>query len=222
MVQISHDDSERFDLVQSSLYTPVLGDVLDSIGRVHQFLEAAIQPMLPNMTVVGRAMPVLIGDVFETQAKPFGRLTEALDALQAGDVYLARRARVECAAWGEIMTAAARARGAAGAVIDGYHRDTNKVLEQDFPVFSRGSYGQDSGVRGSVLDYGVRIEFEGVRVSPGDLIVGDKDGVLVIPSEVEDEVLERALIKASTENDVRHAIEQGMSTTEAFATYGVL
>ncbi|MGW4767273.1 RraA family protein [Nocardia sp. NPDC004278] len=222
MATIPPNDTERFDLVAASLYTPVLGDILDAIGRTHQFLPAAVQPLLPTMIVVGRAMPVLVGDVFGTPAKPFGKLTEALDALQPGDVYLARRGRLDCAAWGEIMTAAARARGAVGAVIDGYHRDTDKVLDQKFPVFSRGGYGQDSAVRATVLDYGIPLEIDGVQIAPGDLIVGDRDGVLVIPAALEDEVLARALDKASAENQVRHAIEQGMSTTEAFATYGVL
>lgn len=215
-------DSERFELVRRTLYTPVLGDVLDALGRAHQFLSAGIRPLLPTMAVVGRAMPVLIGDVFGPSGTPFGRLTEAVDSLQPGDVYLARRGRAECAAWGEILTAAARARGAQGAVIDGYHRDTNMVLEQNFPVFSRGNYGQDSGVRAHVLDYGVTVEVDGVVVNPRDLVVGDRDGVLVVPADLEDEVIERALTKASAENVVRQAIETGMSTTEAFATYGVL
>lgn len=222
MTAIPKEESARFELVTEMLYTPVLGDILDTLGRVHQFLPAAIQPLLPSMTVVGRAMPVLIADVFEAGTKPFGKLTEALDALQPGDVYLARRATTDCAAWGEIMTAAARTRGAHGAVIDGYHRDTSKVLEQKWPVFSRGAYAQDAGTRASVLDYGVPIEIRGVRINPGDLVVGDRDGVLVIPYEIEDEVLERALKKATTENEVRRAIENGMSTTEAFSTYGVL
>jgi regulator of RNase E activity RraA len=215
-------DSERFELVARELYTAVLGDVMDTLGRVHQFLPAGIRPLLPTMKVVGRAMPVLISDVFGTSAKPFGRLTEALDSLSPGDVYLARRGRAECAGWGELLTAAARARGARGAIIDGYHRDTDRVLDQDFPVFSRGGYGQDAGVRAHVLDYGVTVEIDGVVVQPGDLVVGDRDGVLVIPAEIEDEVVERALTKASAENVVRQAIEGGMSTTEAFATYGVL
>jgi len=89
-------------------------------------------------------------------------------------------------------------------------------------VFSRGGYGQDSGIRGSVLDYVVPVEIDGVRIVPGDLVVGDRDGVLVVPAELEDEVLELAAVKAGAENVVREAIEQGMSTTEAFATYGVL
>jgi regulator of RNase E activity RraA len=215
-------DARRFEIVARELYTPVLGDVLDALGRAHQFLPAAVRPLLPTMTLVGRAMPVLIGDVFGTPGKPFGRLTEALDSLQPGDVYVARRGRAECAAWGEILTAAARTRGARGAVIDGYHRDTGRVLEQQFPVFSRGCYGQDAGIRAQVLDYGVTVEIDGVVVNPGDLVVGDRDGVLVIPADIEDEVVERALAKASAENVVRQAIEAGMSTTEAFATYGVL
>lgn len=219
---ITRLDSARFELVASTLYTPVIGDILDTLGFQHQFLPAAVTPIVPTMTLVGRAMPVLIADVFGVQQKPFGKLTEALDALQSGDIYLARRAGIACAAWGEIMTAAARARGAAGAVIDGYHRDSNAVIAQNFPVFSRGGYGQDAGVRASVLDYGVSVEIEGVHINPGDLVVGDRDGVVIVPGAVEDEVLERAVQKVATENVVRQQIELGMSTTEALATYKVL
>lgn len=215
-------DTERFALVREHLYTPVLGDVLDQLGRTHQFLPQGIQALHPDMVLVGRAMPLLITDVFETQRSPFGRLTEALDQLEPGDVYLARSGRAQCAAWGEILTATARARGAAGAVIDGFHRDTVRILEQDWPVFSRGRFAQDAGVRASVVDYRVPLEIDGVRVNPGDLIVGDIDGVVVVPSAVENEVLELALAKATAENMVRQAIEGGMSSTTAFATYGVL
>jgi len=215
-------DADRFDLVKTKLYTAVLGDILDSMGRVHQFLPAAVRGLQPQMTLVGRAMPALIGDVFGTPKRPFGQLTEALDSLHAGDVYLARSARLECAAWGEILTTASLARGAVGAVIDGYHRDTRQILGLDFPVFSRGSYGQDSSVRSVVLDYGVPIEMGDARIAPGDLLVGDRDGVLVIPAGIENEVIERALAKASTESKVLIAIQNGMTATEAFATFGVL
>ncbi len=222
MTTLPRTDPERFALVNSSLYTAVIGDILDTLGRVHQFIPAAVRPLLPEMRLAGRAMPVLIADVFSVPEKPFGRLTEALDALQAGDVYLARRGRQDCAAWGEILTASAVARGALGAVVDSFHRDTAKVLQQGFPVFSRGAYGQDSSARAVVLDFGVPVEIGGVAITPGDLVVGDIDGVLVIPADLEDEVLELALIKAAKENVVRDAIERGMSSTEAFATYGVL
>lgn len=206
----------------STLYTPVIGDVMDVLGYTHQFLPSEIRAIQPGMTVVGRAMPVLISDRFDNSRKPFGLLTEALDQLEPGEVYLARGGRVECSAWGEILTATARGRGAVGAVVDGFHRDTPKVLAQDFPVFSRGAYGQDAGPRSSVIDFRVPVQIGQVSVTPGDLVFGDVDGVLVIPQAIEDEVIERALAKATAENTVRAAIERGMSSTDAFRTYGVL
>ncbi|MGC4153625.1 MAG: RraA family protein [Propionicimonas sp.] len=216
------NDATTFDTVRRRLSTPVLGDALDALGRYHQFLPPGIRPLIPSMKLVGRAMPVLIADTFGPQERPFGRLTEALDSLLPGEIYLARGGRTECAAWGELLTATAIVRGARGAVIDGYHRDTPAVLEQDWPVFSRGCYAQDAGMRTSVLDYRIPVEIGGVSVTPGDLIVGDVDGVLVIPQEVEAEVIERSLVKATTENVVRKAVEAGMSSTAAFAEYGVL
>jgi 4-hydroxy-4-methyl-2-oxoglutarate aldolase len=213
---------ERLDLVRTTLYTAVIGDVLDQLGRKHQFLPPEIHPLAPEMRAAGRAMPVLTRDVFGAQREPFGRLTEALDDLRPDEVYLARNPRAQCAAWGEILTATARARGAAAAVIDGYHRDTHRVLEQRWPVFSRGAYGQDAGVRTSVVDFRTTVEIGQVSVEPGALVVGDVDGVVVVPRELEDEVLERAVAKAAAENQVRAAIESGMSASEAFATFGVL
>lgn len=216
------EDHERFALIRSKLYTPVIGDVLDQLDRRHQFLGPGLVPLEPDMVVVGRAMPVLVAPVFGVQERPFGRLTEALDQLIEGEVYVAAAAGIACAAWGEILTATARMRGATGAVIDGFHRDTPQILTQNWPVFSRGAYAQDSSVRSAVLDYRVPVEINGVTVAPGDLIVADRDGVLVVPADVEQEVLERALAKASTENLVLAAILGGLSSTEAFAQYGVL
>lgn len=215
-------DAELFQLINERLYTAVIGDVLDQLGRTHQFLPQPIRPLLPGMRLAGRAMPVLVADAFGPQAKPFGLLTEALDDLRPGEVYVGLGATLPNAMWGEILTAASRARGAVGAVVDGFHRDTVKVLEQPFPVFSRGPYAQDSAVRMVVRDFRTPIEIAGVAIRPGDLIVGDIDGVLVVPADVEAEAIERALAKASAENLVRAAIERGMSATEAFATYGVL
>ena len=215
-------DTERFGLIRKLLYTPVVGDVLDALGRYHQALPQPIQPLKEDMIIVGRAMPVLIASVFGPQTQPFGRLTEALDQLEPDEVYLACGGGMPCAAWGELLTVTARVRGAAGAVIDGYHRDTPKVRDQQWPVFSRGRYAQDAAVRASVIDYRVPVEIGNVLVSPGDLVIGDLDGVVVVPSDIEDEVIAMAVEKATTETQVRAAIEGGMSSSEAFATFGVL
>lgn len=219
---LANDDKARFEQIKELLYTPVVGDILDQLGCYHQFLPQSVQPLRESMKVVGRAMPALMIDVHGEQEKPFGLLTEALDQLQSGEVYIAGGGDMRCAYWGEILTATAMHRGAVGAVVNGYHRDTPKVLEQDWPVFSRGRYAQDSSVRTKVAAYRCPIEIGGVWIEPGDLVFGDLDGVVIVPRKHEDEVLGRAMEKATTENVVRKAIEKGMSSTEAFKKYGVL
>ncbi len=215
-------DDELLSLIRRELYTPVVGDILDTLGYYHQFLPQPIRPMTDDMVVAGRAMPVLMMDVYEPQDDPFGLMTQALDDLKSGEVYVAAGAFNRSANWGEIMTAAAKSRGAAGAVVDGYHRDTPQVLSQQFPVFSRGNFAQDSGPRMKVADFRVTIEVGGIRIQPGDLLFGDVDGVLVIPSEALEETIGKALEKARGEKVFRQEIEGGLSTTEAFRKYGIL
>jgi regulator of RNase E activity RraA len=216
------DDAQLFDLMRTLLYTPVVGDILDDLGLTRQFLPQPIQPLRDDLKLAGRAMPVLMIDVYGKQNQPFGKLTEALDQLQPGEIYLASGGEMRCAYWGEILTATAKKRAAAGAVINGFHRDTPKVLEQNWPVFSRGRFAQDSAVRTQVIDYRCAIEVGRVRVESGDLVFGDLDGVVVVPRKVESEVIEKALAKARGEKLVRKEIEGGMSSTEAFRKFGIL
>lgn len=216
------NDQDLFRTLREELYTPVLGDILDDIGLFHQFLPQPIQPMIPEMKLAGRAMPVLMIDVHGRQEEPFGKLTQALDQLEPGEIYLASGGDMRCAYWGELLTATARTRGAVGAVVNGFHRDTPMVLEQNWPVFSRGRYAQDSAVRTKVVDYRCPIEIGGVWVEPGDLVFGDLDGVVVVPAAREAEVIERALAKARGEKVVRQEIEAGMTATDAFHKYGIL
>ncbi len=215
-------DAELFGRIREQLHTAVIGDILDKAGRRHQFLPPEIRAQTSDRKLVGRAMPVLISDTFAPAGRPFGKLTEALDELRPGEIYIARNGRTPVAAWGEILTHTAIRNGATGAVLDGYHRDTNKILPLDFPVFSRGPFGQDAGVRTIVVDYRVPIEIGQAWIMPGDLIVGDSDGVVVVPQDAEHEVLEGAFSKVATENEVLSAIQHGMSATEAFDTFGVL
>ena len=216
------NDRELFALIKEKLYTPEVGDILDELGCYHQFLPQDVRPLTDGMKLAGRAMPVLMIDVFGPQKKPFGFLTEALDQLKENEVYLAVGGTKRCAYWGELLTAAARTRKAAGAVVNGWHRDTPQVLAQDWPVFSCGCYAQDSSVRTQVVDFRCPVEFGDVRVEPGDIVFGDVDGALIIPQKLEEEVFEKALKKAAGEKMVRRAIEGGMTATEAFEKYGIL
>ena len=214
-------DNELFILIKERLYTPVIGDILDSLGCFHQFLPREIQPLTLDMKVAGRAMPVLTCDVYGEQEQPFGKLTEALDQIRPGEVWISGGS-MSSALWGEILTATARVRGGTGAVVHGPHRDTPKVLEQNWPVFSTGRFAQDSRVRTYVQNFRIPIEIEGVNIEPGDLVFGDLDGVVIVPKDLEVAVIKKALEKAAAENVVRAEIEAGMSSTDAFRKYGVL
>lgn len=225
------DDDELFTLMRTRLFPAVVGDVLDTLGFMHQFLPPAIKPVERSMVVAGRAMPVLESNCFarsEPEGKSplskeaFGLLFQALDDLAPNEVYVATGSAPQFALWGGLMTTRAMHLKAAGAVLDGYSRDSTEVRELGLPVFSLGGYSQDQGPRGKVVDYRVPVEIQGVRVSPGDIVFGDQDGVLIVPREAEQEVISLALEKASTENSVRKAIQNGMSTVEAFKTFGVM
>ena len=213
------------------LFTAVVGDVMDAMGLQHQFLPPEIRPIEQDMVVLGRAMPVLEADVHgygedshgdETMRRPFGLMLRALDDLKAGEVYLCTGASPRYAVWGELMTVRATKLGAAGAVLAGYHRDTRGILAMDFPVFSYGAFAQDQGPRGKVVDFRVPVELGGVRVAPGDVVFGDRDGVCVVPSDAEDEVLRRALEKVRQEGEVERAFREGMGAEKAWETFGVM
>lgn len=217
-----NSEDEMFSLMKEKLYTPVVGDILDVMGYAHQFLPQDIRPLKDSMKLAGKAMTVLMIDVYGEQKKPFGYLTECLDQLKTNEIYIATGGTKRCAYWGELLTATAKKRGAIGAVLNGWHRDTPQVLEQNWPVFSCGCYAQDSSIRTQVVDYRCKIEIGQVTINDGDIVFGDIDGVLIIPKEIAEEVIIKALEKASGEKLVRKAIEGGMSATEAFAKFGIL
>jgi regulator of RNase E activity RraA len=224
------EEDAVFSTLRDKLFTAVVGDVLDKMGWRRQFLPQAIGPLKPDMKVIGRAMPVLEADIFDDAggspggggSKPFGLMLEALDDLRPNEVYVATGGSLRYAFWGELMSTRARYLRAAGAVLNGFVRDASGIEALGFPTFSRGLYAQDQGPRGKVIDFRVTIEIEGVRIAPGDLIFGDREGVLVIPSQAAADAIAAALEKASTENRVATAIQHGMGAREAFETYGVL
>lgn len=149
-------------------------------------------------------------------------MLEALDDLKPGEIYVATGTASAYALWGGLMSTRAQHLKAAGAILDGYVRDANEIEQLGFTVFSRGTYAQDQGVRGQVIDFRCTIEIGGVRIAPGDLLFGDREGVLVIPRAVEAEAIAKALDKVRTENKVADAIRGGMSACEALATFGVM
>jgi regulator of RNase E activity RraA len=225
------DDKELFALARKELFTALVGDVLDKLGYLHQFLPPQIKPVSNDMVVIGRAMPVLEADVFgevventrnPVMHKPFGIMFEALDDLKEDEVYICTGSSHNYALWGGLMSTRAQKIGAAGAIVNGFSRDTNEILRLGFPTFSVGSYAQDQGPRGKVIDFRISIEWGGVRINPGDIIFGDLDGVIVIPQELEMEAFAGALEKARGEKQVLKALQDGMSTVDAFKKFGIM
>lgn len=225
------NDDELFSLIKQKLFTAVIGDILDVKDCQHQFLSPSIKPLNNNMVLVGRAMPVLEADVFELIStsglnpvgkKPFGIMFEALDSLKQNDIYIAAGGSLRYAMWGGLMSTRAIHLKAAGAVLDGFCRDSKEIMELNFPVFSHGTYAQDQQPRGKVIDFNVPIEFNGIFVNPGDIVFGDRDGVLIIPKKIEKEVISEAFAKVEKESKVRTAIKKGMSAVDAFENFGVM
>lgn len=226
-----HDDKSLFSLIKGELYTAVIGDIMDKMGYTHQFLPPQVRPLRDDMYVVGRAMTVLETDVVENKTtsgnnpllqKSFGLMLEALDDLKEDEVYICTGSSPLYALWGELMSARAIACKAAGAVVNGYSRDTTGILALDFPCFSYGPYAQDQAPRGKVIDFRVPIEMNGVWINDGDIVVGDIDGVCIVPRDIEEAVFTQALEKARGERVVLKKIQEGMPSREAFDKFGIM
>lgn len=147
---------------------------------------------------------------------------EALDDLKEDEVYICSGSSPNFALWGGLMSTRALKLKAAGAVLNGWSRDTSEILKLNFPTFSYGGFAQDQGPRGKVIDYRVPIEIEGVRIHPGDIVYGDRDGVLIVPQNTVEEAFTGAIEKARGEQLVKKALEEGMSTVDAFEKFGIM
>lgn len=216
------NDEELFSIARQELFSSVVGDAMDKLGLQRQYLPAGIRPLSNDMTVVGRAMPVLEADIFGEPEKPFGVMLEALDDLKQDEVYVCAGGSPRYAVWGEHMSTRAMKLGAAGAVMNSYARDTQGIIAMGFPTFALGSFGQDQGPRGKVIDFRCVVEIDGVIIRPGDVILGDVDGVLVVPQDAEEEVFAKSIEKARGEKMVMKALQEGMSAVEAFTKFGIM
>jgi regulator of RNase E activity RraA len=219
------DDPELFTLIRERLFTAVIGDVMDKAGLTRQFLPPEIRGISPDLVLVGRAMPVLGIDVEgpESSGDAYGVMFRALDDLKPGEIYLAAGGSPAYALWGGLMSTRAALLGGVGAVLDGFHRDSREILRMGFPVFSRGAYAQDQRDRGRAVDFRCPVAFaNGTHVEPGDILVGDIDGVLVIPKNAAADVVRDAFAKVDGEDHARRMIEGGEPTEVIFAKTGIM
>jgi 4-hydroxy-4-methyl-2-oxoglutarate aldolase len=217
------DDGARLDWIAQKLYSGVLSDACDAAGQRDRALAPDIRPLDETKVLVGRAKTVVWASMFHVPGHPYDKEIAAVDSLRPGDVFVMAVGRSrEIVPWGELLSNATLARGGRGAVLDGLVRDSRQIQALGLPVFCVGRRPYDSCGRGIVVDYDVPITLDGVGISPGDLVFGDADGVVIVPAAVEAEVLERAWTKVGAEGITREAIRAGTPLSEVFRTYGIL
>jgi len=222
---LKRGDKDFLDAIRTKLYVAVVSDVLDSLGHTNQAMAAGIRPLDDSLVLAGYARTGLYQDIYHIAKgeNPYELEIELIDDLSADDVpVFACGASGRIAPWGELLSTASRARGAAGCVTDGLTRDIRAIREMRFPVFHGGIGPLDSKGRGKASQIDVPIECGGVRIEPGDLVFGDADGVVVIPAALEQQVLASAFEKVSGENKTRQDLANGVKLREVFERYGVL
>jgi regulator of RNase E activity RraA len=209
--------------VLAHLSSALLADVLDALGCRNSALPHMIRPLKPEWKICGRAATLSAATVAAEPKRPYAVELECVDALKPGDVLTATtNGDVGSALWGELLSTAARAHGAVGAVIDGLTRDAARLLRMDFPVFASGFCPLDSKGRLDSFVHGQPIRIGSCIIRPGDWVFGDIDGVVVAPAELAEEAMTRALEKARGENKVREELARGRSAREVFDEYGIL
>lgn len=209
--------------MRDCLYAAVVSDALDGLSLTRQSPAVRLERLSGQGVLVGRCRTSLWADMDHEDPEPYALELRAVDACQQDDVLIAAAGgSMRSGIWGELLTTAVLARGCVGAIIDGAVRDLRQIRELQFPVYARGTCVYDSLNRQRVIDLDVPVEIGGVRFSPGDLVVADVDGIVVVPQASEAEAVQRAWAKVHDENEVRDAIRGGMSATEAFQRYGVL
>jgi len=219
MTDIRAQYGQHADLLTSA----VLADVLDALGHRTSALPPSLRPLAPHWKLFGRARTLSAVSVASEPRRPYVIEMECIELLTAGDVLVATtNGDRGSALWGELLSTACRARGAVGAVIDGLTRDTTRILALDFPVFAAGFSPLDSKGRVDGISHGEPIRVGECVVRPGDWVVGDVDGVVVVPAELAEQAFARALEKATGENRVRAELARGRSVREVFAEYGIL
>lgn len=217
------NEQEMFDTMRDKLKAAVISDILDRLGAREQAMRADIRPVYQGAIVIGRAYTVLTANIFQIIDDPYKREIEAVDSLKSNDIMVVctNRSTRTCF-WGELLSTAARARGARGIVIDGYTRDVAQIIAMQFPTFAAGMSVVDSAGRSIVVDHGCPVNCGDVLVNTGDIVFGDIDGVVVIPKELEKEVIPLALEKVGKEDLTRNELLKGAMLKDVYDKYGVL
>ena len=216
----------NFEYLSRVLYSPVISDILDEIGISNHALPSNVLPVNPNYVIMGYAYPMYVDEANGLNPdNPYEGLIEAVDSIPADSVIVIEvkeTIRSRTAVWGELTSTAAMTRGARGVVVHGLVRDVNQVLGLGFPVFAVGQTPYDIKGRGEFKSYGIEVTVGDVKVKVGDLVFGDINGVVIVPKEVVNEVITRAIEKVSRESNAKSELRRGAYLKDIWGKYRVL
>jgi regulator of RNase E activity RraA len=216
-------DPELFAHLENTLYTAVVSDALDQLGFRDQAMAEHLRPVGAAAKMVGWARTIACMDIHHVDDDPYGTEISAIDSILPGEVVVvSTNESRRNAPWGELLSTAAIARGARGAVVDGLVRDVRRIQDLGFPLFAAGMKPVDSRGRGRVVDCNVPVRCGGVLVTPGDLVFADLDGIVTIPAAMVEEVVRVATDKVLRENDSRDELRKGAYLRAVYDKYGVL
>jgi len=220
------DDDAAFDLLKNHLYVAAVCDILDSLGYRHQAMHHRLRPLLPDIRTcgfVGRARPLQWMETSYIDEDPYGPEIEAVDSLRPGDVIVHSTDHAGTnAPWGELMSTVAKRNGAVGCVCDSQIRDCVRIIDMGFPVYYTGIRPLDSQGRGRVMAYDVPVRCGDVLVRTNEIVFADFDGIVVIPQEVEEDVLGLTQERVTKESATRDDLLRGDSLRTVYNRYGVL
>jgi 4-hydroxy-4-methyl-2-oxoglutarate aldolase len=204
------------------LYLPAVTDILDKMGYTNQWLGKNIKPIGPVTTIAGEAFTVkYVHSLFNSVEDSIEGDTTMLEKIRDNNVIVVDNGGNELTGlWGGMSALIAKKKGAQGLVIDGAVRDTSYIIEQELPIYARFTSPLDSLGRFKIIDTNVPISINNITINPGDIIMGDYDGVISIPIDIAEEVLFKAEKLVENETNIRNALKSGMSPKEAGKKYG--
>lgn len=217
------DDTYERTIARFSLLTSALvSDALDGAGWRDQVLGSGLHLLDPSRPVAGFAFPMQAEPTDVLAEKPYAKQFEAVERLQPGEVLVVSTGGSDSAFWGELFSTRVTQKGVRGAVVDGLARDRRRIREMGFPLAVRDYRPTDSYGRLEVYDYGKPLEVRGVLVRPGDFILADEDGVVVVPSALIEPTLAAAEAKMEAEARVREELRRGARVDDVYRKFGVM
>ena len=216
---------EMFKFMEEYFYSGALSDILDEMGYLQCAAspQAMIKPLFPQAICAGRVRTLLNAPAKTGRKDPYKKAIELMDSLKPGEVAVtASKKPLETGIMGELSATAMRSREARGCLVDGYTRDARKIIQMQFPTFAKGFSPIDSTDRAGVVDYDCPIIFGRRKIFPHQIVFADLDGIIFIPTEIEKEVIQKALKRVETESKVRKELGEGRRVRDVWDKYHVL